>query len=518
MESSSLLQWVHEEDRELVANHLKQICTAGKASSPLEFRVQTKSGRYIYMETKGNPILDQSGEVKNVVLVMRDITDRKKWEQTIFQLAYHDTLTELPNRRFFIDRLRKELYQAKRLQSQLAVMFLDVDRFKQINDSWGHEVGDRILTEIAKRIQNCIGTKDLVARLGGDEFTLLLPNISGRHEVDQVAQRIQARLEEPVEVNGQRYNLSCSMGIALFPSDGREADELLKRADMALYFVKERGRNGFEFFHPSIEEKSLERILLENELRKAMEQEHFHIDYQPKYSLSTGKLVGVEALVRWNHPELGRIPPNKFIPVAEKTGLIVPIGEWILRRACEQNRAWQEQGYSPFRVSVNISVRQFYEPNLLEKIKEILEDTRLDPQWLELEITESIFADMDYAVNILEKIRELGVHISIDDFGTGYSSFSYVKHLPVHTLKIDASFIRDVHTNQESQAIVRAILTIAKTLHLNVIAEGVEREEQLAFLHEEGCSEGQGFLFSKPITSQDMETFLKASTGDSYTS
>ncbi|WP_331281020.1 bifunctional diguanylate cyclase/phosphodiesterase [Brevibacillus thermoruber] len=332
-----------------------------------------------------------------------------------------------------------------------------------------------------------------------------------------MAQKIRDRLEEPLEVNGRQHNLSCSMGIAVFPSDGREADELLKRADMALYFVKERGRNGFEFFHPSIEEKSLERILLENELRKAMEHEHFHIDYQPKYALPTGKLVGAEALVRWNHPELGRIPPNKFIPIAEETGLIVPIGEWILRRACKQNRAWQAQGYPPFRVSVNLSVRQFYQPDLVEKIRGILEDTGLDPQWLELEITESIFADMDNAVPILQNIRDLGVHISIDDFGTGYSSFSYVKHLPVDTLKIDASFIRDVHTNKESQAIVRAILTIAQTLHLNVIAEGVEREEQLAFLHEEGCNEGQGYLFSKPIPRQDIEALLKASAGEPHT-
>lgn len=517
MESGHLLQWVHEEDRELVANYLKQICAARNASSLLEFRVHTKSGRSLYLETKGNPILDPCGDVQNLVLVMRDVTERKQWEQTIFHLAYHDTLTDLPNRRLFVDRLRKEVYQAKRFQSQLAVMFLDVDRFKQINDSWGHEVGDVILAEIAKRIKQCLGSNDVVARLGGDEFTILLPHISGRHEVDQVAQKIRDRLEEPLEVNGRQHNLSCSMGIAVFPSDGREADELLKRADMALYFVKERGRNGFEFFHPSIEEKSLERILLENELRKAMEHEHFHIDYQPKYALPTGKLVGAEALVRWNHPELGRIPPNKFIPIAEETGLIVPIGEWILRRACEQNRAWQAQGYPPFRISVNLSVRQFYQPDLVEKIREILEDTGLDPQWLELEITESIFADMDNAVPILQTIRDLGVHISIDDFGTGYSSFSYVKHLPVDTLKIDASFIRDVHTNKESQAIVRAILTIAQTLHLNVIAEGVEREEQLAFLHEEGCSEGQGYLFSKPIPRQDIEALLKASAGEPHT-
>ncbi|GCL73232.1 bifunctional diguanylate cyclase/phosphodiesterase [Paenibacillus naphthalenovorans] len=508
-ESSQILQWVHEEDRETVVDAIESRLAARKESPPLEFRVRTRGGSYCYMETKINPILNQSGEVNSLTLIMRDITERKKSEQTIYHLAYHDTLTDLPNRRLFMDRLRKEVHQAKRRHSQLAVIFLDLDRFKYINDSLGHEAGDLFLIEAAKRISHCIRSNDMVARLGGDEFIVLLTNLSSSAEVESISQRIQTSLQEPIELFGQRHCISCSMGIALFPSDGRDPDELLKRADMALYAVKDSGRNGVSFFHSDMEERSLERILLENELKKAIQYEQFRIDYQPKLDLATGKVTGMEALVRWDHPELGRIAPNKFIPIAEETGLIIPLGEWVLRRGCEQNKHWQDQGYPPLKVSVNLSARQFYQPDLLDMISRILKDTGLEPQWLELEVTESIFADIDNAAAILQEIRNLGVHTSIDDFGTGYSSFSYIKNLPIDTLKIDASFIRDIHRNKESHAIVKAILTIAQTLNLSVIAEGVEIPEQLAVLNEDGCGHGQGFLFSKPLSSQDFENYLK---------
>lgn len=508
--SNNLLHWVHKEDREMVLHHIKRIFATRKMSSQLEFRVQMGNGSYIYVETKINSILNDGGDIRKLLLVMRDITERKKSEETIYHLAYHDALTKLPNRRMFMDYLYKEVDQANRLSSQLAIMFLDLDKFKHINDSMGHEVGDFVLIEAAKRIRKCIRSNDLVARLGGDEFTILLTNVSSSKEVELIAERIRDSLQEPIELGGQQlHSINCSVGIALFPSDGRDADKLLKRADIALCHVKEKGRNGYSLFHSDMEERSLERILLENELRKAVQLEQFHIDYQPKLDFSTGQLIGMEALIRWNHPELGRISPGKFIPVAEETGLILPLGEWVLRRGCEQNKAWQNEGYPPLKISVNISVHQLYQYELLDKIKEILEDTGLEAQWLELEVTESVFADLDNASAILQEIRDLGIHISIDDFGTGYSSFSYVKHLPVDTLKIDASFIRDIHYNQESQAIVKAILTIAKNLNLNVIAEGVESSEQLVVLSEGGCSQGQGFLFSKPLSSQDFERYLK---------
>ncbi|WP_018391925.1 bifunctional diguanylate cyclase/phosphodiesterase [Bacillus sp. 37MA] len=512
MESSPLFQWVHEEDRQSVIDSIQDMITKGKGSSQLEFRILAKSGNYIDVEAKVNSIFDPFGIVKNLVLVMRDITERKKTEQTIYHLAYHDTLTELPNRRLFMDCLRKEVNQANSVRSQLAVMFVDVDRFKHINDSYGHEIGDLILIETAKQIKECLHSTDLVARIGGDEFTILLTNVSDTERVETIAQRIKDSFQVPIESGGKVYNLSCSIGISLFPSDGKDVDELLKRADMALYAVKEQGRNGYLFFHPDMEERSLERILLENELKKAIQQKQFYIEYQPKMNLTSGQLIGMEALVRWNHPELGRISPGKFIPVAEETGLILPLGEWVLRQGCKQNKDWQNQGYPPLRVSINLSTRQFYQSNLLDKIKGILNETGLEPEWLELEITESIFTDIDQAVVILQEIRELGVHISIDDFGTGYSSFSYIKHLPVDTLKIDASFIRDIHQNKESQAIVKAIMDIAQTLNLNVIAEGIESQEQLIALSEDGCSQGQGFLFSKPLSNHEFENYFKYST------
>ncbi|MFM1655223.1 EAL domain-containing protein [Brevibacillus sp. B_LB10_24] len=509
MMSGNLLQWVLEADRDAVEEVIHTVLVTKKASQ-VEFRIPTKSGSAIDMDAKINPILNQSGNVKDLVLVLRDITERKKSEQTIYHLAYHDTLTELPNRRLFIERLHKEINQAKRIKSELAVMFLDMDRFKDINDTWGHDVGDLILIEAAKRLKRCVRSEDVVARLGGDEFTVLLANISRKEEVSAVAERVIAQFQKPLEWMGHQYNLSCSIGIAMYPADAANADDLLKRADTALYAVKSRGRNEYEFFTPAMEAKSLERILLENELRKAIEHEQFRLYYQPKMDLTTGELIGMEALVRWVHPELGLIAPGKFIPLAEECGLIIPLGEWILRHACEQNKAWQENGYPPLKIAVNMSAQQFQQKNLLEMVRGILEETRLAPEWLELEITESIFLNSDNATAILQNIRELGVQVSIDDFGTGYSSFSYIKDLPIDTIKIDASFIRDLHHNKESQAIVKAILTIAQSLNLNVVAEGVETGDQLNILNGDGCAQGQGYYFSQPLASQEFEEYLRA--------
>jgi diguanylate cyclase (GGDEF)-like protein/PAS domain S-box-containing protein len=509
MMSEKFRQWVYEADRAEVEEDIRSVLVTKKASQ-VEFRIPTKNGSIIDVDAKINPILDQAGNVKDLVLVMRDITDRKKSEQTIYHLAYHDTLTELPNRRLFIERLHKEINQARRIKSELAVMFLDMDRFKDINDTWGHDVGDLILIEAAKRLKGCVRTGDVVARLGGDEFTVLLTNISRKEEVSSVAERVLAHFQKPLEWMGHQYNLSCSIGIAMFPADAANADDLLKRADTALYVVKSRGRNEYEFFTPAMEAKSLERILLENELRKAIEQEQFRLHYQPKLDLTTGELIGMEALVRWVHPELGLIAPGKFIPLAEECGLIIQLGEWVLRHACEQNKAWQDKGYPPLKIAVNMSAQQFQQKNLLEMIRGILDETRLEPKWLELEITESIFLHSENATAILQSIRELGVQVSIDDFGTGYSSFSYIKDLPIDTIKIDASFIRDLHHNKESQAIVKAILTIAQSLNLNVVAEGVETGDQLNILNGDGCAQGQGYYFSHPLASQEFEEYLRA--------
>ncbi len=509
LDKTNLLGWVGEKDRDNLSFWIFNTLSRKESSPQLELQLRTKNGEYLLVEAKISPIVDTTKSINKLVLVMRDITERKRTEETIYRLAYRDALTELPNRRYFMDYLRNEVKKAKQTKSQLAVMFLDVDRFKNINDSLGHEMGDIVLAETAKRIKANIRANDLVARLGGDEFTILLTNIVNKNEVEAVAERILNSFQQPLKTTKTYHLLSCSIGVAHFPSDGSSADELLKRADIALYQVKEQGRNGYLFFNQEMEASSLEKILLENELRKAWQQKQFYLDYQPKINIITGELVGMEALVRWDHPELGKIPPLKFIPIAEEIGLIVPLGEWILKEGCRQAVAWQKQGYPSLKLSINLSVTQFYQPDLVEIIAGTVEETGIEPHCLELEVTESAFVNLEKAVMIMKEIRELGVQTSIDDFGTGYSSLSYIKELPIDTLKIDASFVQDVHQNKESQAIVRAILSIAQMLKLNVIAEGVESNEQMEVLSKDGCIHGQGFLFSRPLSTKDFESYLK---------
>ncbi len=500
-EASSVFDYIHDDDRQSVADKLK----AG-VSCQLEFRMRAKTGHYIDMETTLSMIHKQ----KYAALVMRNITERKKKETQIYHLAFHDALTDLPNRRMFMKQLREEVANARGTAMKLAVMFLDLDRFKEVNDTWGHEAGDYILTVAANRIKSILRSGDLIGRLGGDEFAVMLKDIDGKDDAAVFTEKLRHRFDEPVEVaRGQQYRLSCSIGIALFPEHGTEAEKLLLNADTALYAIKGRGKNEHAFFSREMEEKSLQQVLLENELRKAIEKEQFYFDYQPKINFAKSKVIGMEALLRWRHPDLGVIPPMQFIPLAEETGLIMQIGEWVLRKACEQNKAWQEGGYPPLRISVNLSVKQLADPNIVKIVQNVLNDTQLDPDWLELEVTESVFADIENAANILQEIRELGVHISIDDFGTGYSSFHYIKHLPADTLKIDASFIRDIHENEESKAIVKAVLTMAETLGMQVLAEGIERKEQLGILNENGCKLGQGFLFSKPLSKKEFERFIE---------
>ncbi|WP_062107563.1 sensor domain-containing protein [Bacillus niameyensis] len=508
LKSGKIYDWIDEKDRKRVEKEIDMLADKKRVSSQLEFQIRNSRGRLIDVETTINLIMEESSSKGNMVLVMRDITERKKSEQRIYHLAYHDSLTDLPNRRLFMNQLRKEITWNDQ-PTKIAVMFIDVDRFKYVNDSWGHDAGDYILTEVATRIKKALRSYDLIARLGGDEFTVMLTNIQSEKDALASAEKIQKALQEPIEINNQPYTLTCSMGIALYPENGKTADELLTKSDTALYSVKKRGRNGFALYQPEMEEKSLEKILLENELGKAIQKEQFYIDYQPKLNFSEGKLIGVEALVRWIHPELGRIAPDRFIPMAEETGLIVPLGEWILKEVCEQNKRWQDQGLSPLVASVNISVRQLEAPDFVDKVIDIIKETNLDPKWIELEVTESVFADNHHSARVLQEIRDLGIQISIDDFGTGYSSFSYIKYLPVDTLKVDRSFISDIDQNEESKAIVKAVLTLAQTLGLNVVAEGIETQKQMAVLNEDGCNVGQGYFFSKPLSSDDFEEYLK---------
>ncbi|MED1951371.1 EAL domain-containing protein [Brevibacillus centrosporus] len=502
----NLLEWIVEADRDIMSYAIRYTYSTGKGYMA-ECRIKSERAVAIWTETKTSPVFDEQGNVTKLILVTRDITERKLTEEMIHHLAYHDSLTDLPNRRMYVQHLTKEIMQGKRFQSNLAVLFLDMDRFKDINDSFGHDIGDLLLVEMAKRLKACIQPSDMVARLGGDEFTILLGQQGDSKRAEEVADLIMGQLQKPFELSGHLVNISCSIGIALFPQDGDTAEDLLKRADTALYSVKSQGRNGYSFFDPTMEAKSLERILMENEMRKAIDQQQFHVYYQPKMDISSQKLTGMEALVRWVHPELGVISPGKFIPIAEESGMILELGEWILREACKQNKKWHDQGHM-LKVSVNLSARQIFQKDLVERITGVLEEVGLSAQWLELEITESIFVKMEEATAVLKQLREAGIHISIDDFGTGYSSFSYIKSLPVDTIKIDASFIRDIHHNQESQAIVKAIVTIADSLQMNVIAEGIELDDQAEALQQNGCAHGQGYLFSRPLATDDFEQFL----------
>ncbi|MFD2117094.1 EAL domain-containing protein [Paenibacillus yanchengensis] len=503
---SNLLDFLHIDDQQRVPYMLSR----SKLPFSIEFRFMHTSGSSIDMEATFNLVPSQPDRPTSYVVVMRDITERKRSEQMIYYLAYHDTLTDVPNRRLFMEKLEQGVLQAKRECAALAVISFDIDRFKDINDSFGHEMGDFCLIEVVQRVNSCLPTSSVLSRLGGDEFAVMLPLQvgGGEHDVSILIKRIQQILEQPVQLGDWQHQLTCSFGIAIFPDHGQQADELLNRANRALEEIKKGGRNSFYIFQKEMEDYSLERILLENELKKAIAEQLFYLDYQPKVNLQTKELVGMEVLIRWRHPELGTIPPNKFIPIAEESGLIIAMGEWVLMQACQQAKQWQVAGYPKLLMSVNLSVRQFHQHDIIDRLKAILHHTKLEPQYLELEITESAFFAMDYTIHILHQLRELGVRLAIDDFGTGYSSFNYIKQFPVHTLKIDRTFIADVHHNKESQAIVKAILVMAETLDLQVVAEGIECEQQFSFLQENGCTLGQGFYISKPISDRLFEQYM----------
>ncbi|WP_241558925.1 sensor domain-containing protein [Oceanobacillus halophilus] len=508
VEHSKFIPWIHKEDQETVQYMVNSIFNTKKPSGEMEFQLEKKDGTYLDVEANISPIFSQSDEIDHLVLVIRDITKRKYSEKMIYHLTHHDTLTELPNRSYFMNHVTKEFYHAKVNEVKIAVLYMDIDKFKNINDSLGHENGDIALIEIANRLKMMLNPKDFIARIGGDEFAIIMVNTS-KEQAIMIADKVMVEIQKPITLAKEIHTITASIGISMYPFHAKSPEELLKRANIASDEVKAKGRNNYLFFNKNMEENSLERILLENELKKAIESDQFTLDYQPKIDIKSGKIIGMEALVRWVHPELGRISPGKFIPIAEETGLILELGELILRKGCKQNKQWQNQGYPKQQLSVNLSTKQLYQKNLSDKIEAILEETGLEAQWLELEITESAFANISNAQTILLKIKDLGVAISIDDFGTGYSSFGYLKHLPVNTLKIDAIFIRDINLNPESQAIVNGIVDIAGKLKLNVIAEGIETNEQLCILREVSCPQGQGFYFSKPLSKEKFERYLK---------
>ncbi len=449
--------------------------------------------------------------------IVRDITERKRTEERIFRLAYHDILTGLLNRNSFKEHLAQALTQAQRYDRYVATLFLDLDRFKRINDTFGYKVGDLLLQGVAERIREGVrkGDKparhvDSISRLGGDEFTILLPEISDVQDSAKVANRLLEAVSRPIIIAGHEIFMTGSIGITVYPMDGEDPDTLLKNADAAMYSAKEQGRNNYQFYSEAMNASSFKRLSLENGLRKALDREEFVLHYQPQIHIDSGRIVGMEALLRWNHPELGTVSPADFIPLAEETGLIIPIGEWVLNTACIFNKTLQEMGLPPKRMAVNISSLQFRSQILVETITRALKISGLDARWLEIELTESsIMKNMEESSDILRELKQMGLRVAIDDFGTGYSSLAYLKRFPLDILKIDRSFIRDIPGDWDNEAITTAIIAMAHSLNLEVIAEGVETEDQLAFLRSHECGGVQGYLFSPALPGEQMTEYLK---------
>ena len=434
-----------------------------------------------------------------------------KHAESLQHLAYHDSLTSLPNRSYFSKLLTHGISLAQRHQKTLAVLFIDLDRFKYINDSLGHEAGDALLQEVARRLKGALRQSDTVARLGGDEFVVLVEDVGDKNQIAVVAQKILGALLKPFATLGQEFHITGSIGISFYPSDGRDERSLMKHADVAMYRAKAEGKNNFQFYSEALNTHSLERLTMESSLRRALQQGEFMLHYQPKLVLESGEITGVEALLRWQHPDLGLVGPTRFISMAEETGLIVPIGRWVLRTACAQSRAWRDQGLPPLSMAVNLSPRQFSDENLLRDIGAILEETQMDPTLLELEITETmLMQNVEKAVAILASLSARGIRLAIDDFGTGYSSLATLKRFPINTIKVDRSFIRDLPGAPEDRAITEAIIAMGRSLSMTVIAEGVETKAQADYLREQTCDEFQGFYFRKPMAAHELAALLKA--------
>ena len=478
-----------------------------------EVMTRRKDGTVCSEEMTVTPVKNEAGVVEHFVAIKRDITDKKVYEARLDQLAHHDSLTGLPNRLLFSDRLTQRIAEARRRGEQLAVMFLDMDRFKLINDTLGHNTGDIILQEVAERLKSTLRDVDTVARMGGDEFTLILSQVRNGEEAAMIGRRILEILSKPFALGGHELFLTASVGISLFPSDGSDVEMLVRNADAAMYHAKEQGRNTFHFYTEALNIAAVERMTLEAGLRKALERDELLAYYQPRVNVRTSEIVGIEALIRWQHPDLKLIAPAQFIPLAEETGLIVPMGEWMLRTACAQNKQWQESGLPPIEMGVNVSARQFQLADLVETVTRALRDTHLDPRYLVLELTESaLMLNPEHAVSVLRDLKKLGVKVFIDDFGTGYSSLSHLKHFPIDAVKIDGSFIRGVTHDPDDAAIAGAVVAMAHSLKLKVIAEGVETLGQLDFLRSLDCDEMQGYFVSRPAPAEELLHALQASS------
>jgi len=504
--------WIEKayvEGKEQIRKHLKESYSLSSRADEGEYVIRTKGGGTRTWEFSSTPLGILPDGRRLVMSMASDFTDRKRMEEIIKHQASHDPLTGLPNRILFLDRLKHEMSQARRNGKKFAVLFLDLDRFKDINDTLGHDAGDQLLKDVASRLRDSARESDTISRIGGDEFNILLTDIGQVEDVSVVARKIIAVLQRPFVIADNDFHVTGSIGISIYPDDNQGIEALLKCADIAMYHAKERGRNNYQFYDHSINRKTLERLKLENSLALALKRGEFVLHYQPQIDTATRKVTCIEALIRWNHPELGLLHPAHFVSLAEDTGLIVPIGEWVLRTACTQNKAWQDAGYPEICVTVNLSYRQLRQPGLMEMVPRTLRESGLDPKWLDLEITENTaMRDIDYTTPALMALTEMGVNLSLDDFGTGYSSLAHIKKLPIHKIKIDRSFISDLTDNADDMAIVNAVISLTHNLRLRVLAEGVETEEQFSFLKSNDCDEVQGYLFGEPLPADRIESLL----------
>jgi len=475
-----------------------------------EFYNNKKNGEFYWESASISPLTNEKGVITHFIAVKEDISERKKSEETILKMAYHDQLTGLPNRVLLIDRLNHLLAQGRRSKRLAAILFLDLDNFKHINDSFGHAEGDNLLKEVSERLNKHTRSCDTLARHGGDEFIILIDDLKKVDNITQVVERIFSEFNKPFVLNGQVCFVTTSIGISIYPDDGEDVSTLLKNADIAMYRAKEEGKNTYQLYEPAMTERTIEIVKMKSMLHMAIENREFILHYQPQVNISTGNIIGLEALVRWQNPERGLISPGNFIPLAEDTGLIVPIGEWVLHSACVQNKFWQDKCLKPVKVAVNLSIRQLVQKDFVGTVKRILKDTRLDPGYLELEVTESaVMEDIESNIEILHELKSLGIRISIDDFGTGYSSFEYLKRMPIDMLKIGMPFVRDIINNPDDAAIATSIIQVAHIMNLEVMAEGVETIEQFRLLGTLLCDNVQGFLVSKPLpSSKGIEEFL----------
>lgn len=470
-------------------------------------------GSHFWSDLHIAPVCDEHGVTTHFVGIQNDISESMSHQSTLEYQANHDALTGLPNRNLLNDRLHQAISTAKRSHHLMALVFVDLDHFKFVNDTLGHDVGDIVLKSIATRLTSCLRDADTAARSGGDEFLLILVEQESTESISAVIRRLLEVIAQPIEVSQQSLHVTCSIGISLYAQDGDSATTLLKNADTAMYHAKERGRNNFQFFNSEMNLRVHERFTLESNLRQAMADNLLSLAYQPQIDIVSGKMIGAEALLRWHHPELGEVPPARFIPIAEESGLIIALGEWVLRTACTQAKSWQDAGLPPLTIAVNLSARQFRHNNLAHLVTTVLRETGLPAQYLELELTESLaLEDSHKFMQTLTQLKALGLQLTIDDFGTGYSSLSYLKHLPLDRLKIDISFVHDIVKDKGDAAIAQIIILLGHSLRLKVIAEGVETNEQLKLLHQQGCDEIQGFFFSQPLSVADMEKLLNTKT------